>query len=64
MGIVSVCKGVIWFLLATAAEVPPTVCPASFLAHPRFANHHLTSQVLIVLNLNGSVLLFQYVNEG
>ena len=35
----SVRKGVIWLLLATAAEVPPTVCPVSLLAHPRFANH-------------------------
>jgi hypothetical protein len=24
-------KGVIWLLIATVAEVPPTVCPASFL---------------------------------
>jgi len=56
-------KGVIWLLLATAAEVPPTVCHVSFLAHPRFANHHVTSQVLIVLNLNGIVALFQDVNE-
>jgi len=55
-------KGVIWLLLATAAEVPPTVCPVSFLAHPRFANHQVTSQVLIVLNLNGIVALFQDVN--
>ena len=61
---VSVRKGVVWLLLATAAEVPPTVCPVSFLVHPRFANHQVTSQVLIVLDLNGSVVIFRDVNEG
>ena len=32
-------KGVIWLLIATVAEVPPTVCPASFLS--LFTHHHV-----------------------
>ena len=49
----SVRKGVMWLLLATLAEVPPTVSPACFLAHPLFVHHLRTFQVLIILNLNG-----------
>jgi hypothetical protein len=31
--VTSVHEGVIWLLIAAAAEIPPTVCPASFLIH-------------------------------
>ena len=53
----SVRKGVLWLLLATVAEVPPAVCSslAFPLAHLLFAHRHVTSQVFIVLNLNGTV---------
>ena len=49
----SIRKGVVWLILATLAEVPPAVSSASILAHPLFAYHLVTSQVLIILNLNG-----------
>lgn len=42
-----------WLLLATLAEVPPTVTSACFLAHPLFTQHLVTFQVLIILDLNG-----------
>jgi hypothetical protein len=32
-------KGVIWLLIATVAEVPPTVCPVSFLVCFFFLQH-------------------------
>ena len=35
-------KGVIWLLMATIAEVPPMVCPASFLS-VSFTHHHLNA---------------------
>ena len=49
----SVSKGVIWLLLAVAADVPPTVGPALFLSDHCFVNCRVLSQVFIVLNLNG-----------
>ena len=35
-------KGVIWLLMATVAEVPPMVCPASFLS-VSFTHHRLNT---------------------
>ena len=47
-----VLKGIIWILLAVAAEVPAAV-RLCILSAFRFAHHYLTSQVLVFLNLNG-----------
>lgn len=49
----SVYKGVIWLLLATVAEVPPTVCLDILLAPLVFAHRPYLPQVSIFLNLNG-----------
>ena len=46
-------KGVMWLLLATAAEVPPVVTN-EFLVRPLIAHLNFTSQVFILLNLNGT----------
>ena len=51
--VISVPKGVIWLLLAVAADVPPTVGPAIFLSDHCFVNCRVPSQVFIVLDLNG-----------
>jgi len=49
-----------WLLLATAAEVPPMVCPKFLLEYPPLFTtiHQLTWQVLIALDLNGIVPFF------
>jgi hypothetical protein len=46
-------KGVIWLLLGTAAEVPPVVTN-EFLVRVVIAHLDFTSQVFILLNLNGT----------
>ena len=46
-------KGVIWLLLGTAAEVPPVVTNESLVCL-RIAHLNFTSQVFILLNLNGT----------
>jgi hypothetical protein len=48
-------KGVIWLVIATVAEIPPTVCPTSFLVCLFLPITMQTSQVFITLNLNGIV---------
>jgi hypothetical protein len=52
--VMSVPKGIIWLLLATVAEVTPTVClePLDIpLGHP--VHRHLVPQMFLLLNLNG-----------
>ena len=51
----SVRKGVLWLLIATVAEVPPAVNLACSPVHPVSLITMQTSQVLIILNLNGIV---------
>ena len=46
-------KGVIWLLLGTVAEVPPVVTN-EFLVRPLIAHLNFTTQVFILLNLNGT----------
>ena len=48
-----VLKGIIWILLAVAAEVPAAVRLCTLFAPLVFAHRYFTSQVLIFLNLNG-----------
>ena len=52
--VLSVPNGVIWFFLASSAEVTPAVSPAGFIA-PLFFPHYFTLQVFASLNLNGSL---------
>ena len=52
-----------WLFLATAAWVPPTVSLGYFLSQRLYAHHLLTFQVLLILNLNGKLHSFVYVNE-
>ena len=47
-------KGVVWFFIATIAEVPPTVSISGFLVPLLSSHQYFTLQVLISLNLNGS----------
>jgi hypothetical protein len=58
-------KGIIWLLIATVAEVPPT---ASFASLPiyHFSHHYMNDQVFIFLNLNGIVcsLFSPCIDEG
>jgi hypothetical protein len=49
-----------WLVLATVAEIPPAVSPRFCLSQTLFVHHHVTSQVFIILNLNG-IVIFQYV---
>jgi len=48
-----VLKGIIWILLAVAAEVPAVVHLYILFTPLVFAHRYFTSQVLIFLNLNG-----------
>jgi hypothetical protein len=48
-------KGVIWLLLATVAEVPPVVCLSCFSNLFFFFHIQFTSQVFVLLNLNGEI---------
>jgi hypothetical protein len=57
------CKGIMWLLLATVAEIPPLVSSAYSFSRPFYAHLHVTSQVLIVLNLNGIVISFRCIDE-
>jgi len=54
----SIRKGVIWLLMATAAEVPPTVGPIYFIAHLLCVHCSVMLQVFLILNLNGTVVFF------
>lgn len=46
-------KGIIWLLLALAAEVPPMVSLTNFLLASFSLNSNFISQVFIILNFNG-----------
>ena len=46
-------KGIVWLLLATVAELPPTVRLGILLASLIFAHGYFVPQVFIFLNLNG-----------
>ena len=48
-------QGLIWLLIATIVEVPPVVRLVILWDHS-FAHHCFTSQVFILLNLNGKFL--------
>jgi hypothetical protein len=52
-----------WLFLATASWVPPTVSLGNLLSQRLYAHHLITFQVLLILNLNGTLHSFQYVNE-
>jgi len=52
--VMSVPKGIIWLLLATIAEVTPTVRLESLdILLGRLIHRHLVPQVFLLLNLNG-----------
>jgi hypothetical protein len=56
--LIPVHQGLIWFLIATVAEVPPVVRLAILLDRSPLllAHSYSTSQVFVFLNLNGRIL--------
>lgn len=51
-------KGIIWLLLASLIQVPQLVRLGVFLEPIVVSHHCLASQVLIILDLNGTFLFF------
>lgn len=58
----SVCKGILWFLLATVAGAPPAVRSASSFAD-NLVSRRVTSQVFIILNLNSIYPLLSFMSR-
>ena len=57
-------EGIIWLLLATMAEVPPTVRLSILLAPLPFSLIAIHAQVFIFLNLNGMFYCFHLINDA
>ena len=63
MLLIDIVEGVVWFVIATVAEIPQAVRSGQgsyilFFAHPCF-----TPQVLLILDLNGSSFLFILISQ-
>jgi hypothetical protein len=61
--VISLLKGIIWLLLATVAEITPTVClePLDILL-VNLIYRYLIPQVFLLLNLNG-IFPFSTANQ-